>query len=268
MKKCLKKYLDSFRLKKEHAYTLVVDACFWMLMIVSAILFSSLLQKKAGPLIKGQSPEQFQEMLLTMAPEQAQAFLSNLQGLVVMFAVGTIILLVGGLFLFSLSRKLIWDKLVHNKFDKKKYWRWNLLNLVLVIPIIIFALIFGLFRIIFGYLFSLFKSQMVLDAFYNLFNLAALLILLVFVFLTYYSFSHKYRVWDSIGSAFELLKKKKIWVTFFWALATVIILAVLSWPLAYLFRQSTIMITVNAVISVLFVVWLRVYLVQTVKRWF
>ena len=42
MNKHLKKYLHSFKLKKEHAYTLVVDVCFWMLMIVKPSLLPSI----------------------------------------------------------------------------------------------------------------------------------------------------------------------------------------------------------------------------------
>ncbi|MFH1682649.1 MAG: hypothetical protein ABIA37_02520 [Candidatus Woesearchaeota archaeon] len=268
MNKHLKHYWDSFKLKKEHAYTLLVDVVFWLLMAISVILFGSLLQKKAEALSNGQSPEQLQQMLLSMQPEQAQAFLSSLQGLVITFVIGAIIVVVGGLLLFSLSRKLIWDKLLGHKFDKKKYWRWNLLNLVLIIPLVIYAFVFGLLRLLFGYLFSLFKSQVILDAFYNLFNLAALLIFLMFIFLVYYSFSHKYKVWDSIGAAFGLFKKKT-WLMFLWALATAIVLSVVVWPIAYLLRyHSTLLIILNGAISVLFIIWLRVYLFRTVKGFF
>ncbi|GAF84563.1 unnamed protein product [marine sediment metagenome] len=217
---------------------------------------------------QGKTTEQLQQMLLSMDPGQAEAFLSNIKGFVITFVLGLIVILVGGLLLYSLSRKLIWDYLLEKKFNKKTYWRWNLLNLALIIPLLIYFFAFGLVRLILGYLVSLFKSQVVSAVFYDLVNLFFLFILVIFVFLVYYFFTEKYKVWESIGSAFNLIKTKwkDIQPMFLLIVGTAVVLSVVLWPIGKLFAyQQGVLIGINIVVSLLFIAWMRIYVLRSIK---
>ncbi len=269
MNKHFKNYLNSFRLKKEYWNTLLIDVVFLGVISSVLIFFGSLLKEKAYMISQGKTTEQLQQMLLSMDPGLAQAFLSNLKGFVITFALGLIVILVGGLLLYSLSRKLIWDYLLGKEFNKKTYWRWNLLNLVLIVPIIIYLFAFGLVRLVLGYGVSLFKSQIVLDVFYNLANLFLLFILIVFIFLVYYNFAKEYKVWESVGKAFHLIKIKwkRIWPMFLLVLGTAVVLSLILWPVGRLFAyQTSVLMGVNIAISLLFLAWMRIYVFRTVEE--
>ncbi len=268
MNKHLKSYFNSFKLKKEYWHTLLIDTGFLAVIGLIVFLFGYLIKRKSEVISQGQSIEQIQQMLLSMQPEQAQAFSANLQGFVATFVIGAIVILVGGLFLYSLSRKLIWDYLLKKKV-KKTYWRWNLLNLVLIIPVVIYLFAFGIIRLLLGYLVSLFNSQIVLNIFYGLANLFLLFILFIFVFLVYYSFAKEYKVWESIGKAFNLIKIKwkSIWPMFLLITGTAIVLSLILWPIGKLLvYQPSLLIGINLVISLLFCVWMRIYTFKTIKN--
>lgn len=269
MNKHIRNYLNSFKLKKAHLYTLLVDAGFVGVMFLVLSFFGNLIRKKAELISQGKTAEQLQEMLLSMQPGEAEAYLAGLQGFVITFIIGIIVTVVGGLLLYSLSRKLVWSHLLGEKFNKKRYWRWNLLNLALIIPLLLYFLAFGLVRLMLGYLFSLFKSQVVLSTFYNIANLFLLFILLIFVFLVYYNFNKNYKVWEGIGKAFNLMKIrwKRIWPMLLLILGTAIVLGVVFWPIGRMFiYQPNILMGINAGVSLFFLAWMRIYVFRMVKE--
>lgn len=269
MNKHFKNYLTSFKLKKEYWHTLLIDAAFLGAIVSVFIFFGNLLKEKAYMISQGKTTEQLQQMLLSMDPELAQAFLSNIKVFVITFALGLIVVLAGGLLFYSLSRKLIWDCLLEKKFDKKTYWKWNLLNLVLIIPAAVYLFAFGLARLILGYGVSLFKSQMVLDEFYNLANLFLLFIFIIFIFLVYYNFVKEYKVWESIGKAFHLIKIKwkRIWPMFLLIMGTAVVLSLVLWPVGRLFAyQAPVLVGINIAVSLLFLAWIRIYVFGTIKE--
>lgn len=260
-------YFNSFKFNKTHGYILAVEAVFILIMVVLLLFFGGMLEQKAMELSNGKTTEQIQQMLLS-DQAFAETFLSQMQGLVVWFVVAAVVILLGGLLLFSLSRKLIWGKLNHQCFDKNTYWKWNLLNIVLALPLFIYILLFGIIKSIFGYLIALMQSQIVLNAFNNLINLAGVILFSTFIFLTYYSFHSSYKVWESIGKAFEIYKNrwKRLRTVLAFCFGTALLLSLILWPLTYLFRyQETLLIIINLVISLLFIVWMRVYIYKAVE---
>jgi len=267
MGKTIKNYLHSFKLKKEHWYTLFVDLGFVGAMVLLFYFLGDMLKEKAELISQGKTTEQIQQMLLS-SPEQAEVFLASLKGFVLTFAIGAGIILIGGLLIYSLSRKLIWDHLLKKKFNRKFYWKWNSLNLVLIVLAVIYLFASGLVRLVLGYLFSLFKSQAVLEMFYNLSNMFFLFLFVIFIFLVYYSFSNKYKVWESIGHAFHLIKtKKELRPVFLLVPLTAMILALVLWPLGNKFvNQQNILIGINIAVSLLFLAWIRVYVFKTARE--
>jgi len=268
MNKHFRNYLNSFKFKKEYWYSLLIDTGFLGIIGLVMFFFGSLIQRKAYLISQGRTAEQLQQMILSMQSEQMQAYLSSLKSFVLVFALGMIIILVGGLFLYSLSRSLIWNRLLEKKFSKKRYWKWNLLNLVLIIPIIVYLLVFGLVRVILGYVVSLFGSQIVLNIFYSLVSLIFLFALVIFVFLVYYSFAGKYKVWESIGEAFRLIKMKwkRIWPVFLLVLGTAIVVSLILWPIGRLLvYQQAVLVGINLAVSLLFIAWMRIYVFKMVK---
>ncbi|MBR9683051.1 hypothetical protein GOV03_00750, partial [Candidatus Woesearchaeota archaeon] len=246
--------------------TLLVDAGFIGVMFLLISYFGNLLQETALAIGNGKTTEQIQQMLIS-SPEQAEVFLASLKGLVFTFAAGAAAVFIGGLLLYSLSRKLIWDYLLKKKFNKRTYWKWNSLNLVLTIMAVVYLFVSGLFRLLIEYLFSIFKNQTMLDIIYNFTNLVILFAFVVFLFLVYHSFAKKYKVWGSIGEAFHLIKtKKEVKWLFLFVPVTAMILAILLWPLnGRLVGQPDTLLIINTVVSLSLLVWARGYVFRTVK---
>lgn len=229
----------------------------------------NIVKQKADAISNGQTPEQIQQMLLNMQSGQSEALLANIQSFVFIFIVCLVVIVVGGLFLFSLSRKLIWSRLTGRRFGKKKYWKWNLLNLSLVIPAIVYLFLLGLVRLIFGNILSLLKNQTILDVFYSIFNLFLFFTLIIFIFLIYYSFTEKYKIWDSIGDASQIVKSKwkRIWPMFLLIVFTAFILSSVLLLVMKIFKfQANILTGMNLVVSLLFLAWMRIYVYKTIKN--
>ena len=266
MNKHIKNYLRSFKFKKEHWYTLIVDGLFLGILTGTLFLFNSLIVQKAYLISNGKTADEIKQMLLSMDPVKAQAFLDTLKSFVFTFAIGLIILVVGGWFLFSLSRKLIWNHLTKHR---TKYWRWNVLNLVLIVPLLIYLILFGLTKIIFNSLIAIINNQFWVSFFNSAFNLFFLMGFISFTFLIYYNFSKKYEAWDSIGKSFHLIRKKwsRIWPLFLLSLGSAVILSALLWPVTKLFTiQSTGAVAFSGVVSLFYLAWFRLYLFRTIKE--
>jgi len=266
LNKHLTDYFHSFKLKKEQWYPFLVDSVFLFLFTWAVVFFSNLITSKAYLISQGKTADQLKQMLLSMEIDKATAFLSGLKSFFLTFIIGLIVIVIGSLLLFSLSRKLIWTYLLKKKTP---YWKWNGLNLVLIIQVIIFLLIFGVLRILLGTIFTLFKSQIVLDIFYALFSLFTGIILVLYLFLVYFSFTEKYAVWNSIGQAFHLIKVKwsNLWPAFLLILATFGILSLLLWPLNYwLVSYKTLLLILNTLLTLFFLAWARVYWFHHIKE--
>lgn len=269
MRGYLKNYLKSFRLKKEHAYIFLVDVLFMGIVYLLFTSFNWYLDGKMGALSAGKGPEQIQQMMLAMGPEQLQAFMGNLTYFLVFFLVGLVLLVGLTWSLLSLSRGLIWNKLLGRKLTRKNYWRWNWLNLALIVPLVGYLMVGGAVKLVLLFVFKMISSNLVFLEIANaLTGLLIGLLFLVFLFSVYYSFTIKYRVWESIGEAFHLLKTrwKRIWPALLLVWLTSLVMALVLWPISKLFvYRPQILFGINIGISLLFLSWMRVYFFRAVK---
>lgn len=261
MKLHLKTYLNTFR-EKKILTTFLIDALLTGILYFLFVAFGSLIQKKALLLTNGQAPEKIQEMLLTN-PEQAQSFLAGLQSFLFLFIGGLILLLAITILLYSLAQFLIWNHLLNKKTT---YWRWNMLNLALIIPSLVYLLLFLVIKILLNAVLPLLKSPTLINFLNNIIIFFFLFVFVLFLFLTYYSFAHKYKVWESIGEGFHLIKtnSRKLGIMLLLVLLTAVIIGFLNYPLSKLFPDEPgVIVFIDVLLSLLFLAWTRVYLVKT-----
>jgi len=146
MNKHLQQYIDSFKVKKVFWVTFLTDLIFFGAVGLIFSQFSTYLQHKSVEIMAGRTPEQIQQLILS-APEQALPFLEQLKSFLFV-SVGTLALLVILTFLlFSLEQAFIWNTLQQKKVTSKTYWRWNLLHLGLIIPLLLYGLGAGIVKL-------------------------------------------------------------------------------------------------------------------------
>ncbi len=280
MNKNIQHYLDSFKLGKQFATTFLVDLVSLSLIIFSFTWFSSYTQQRSLELLQGRTTEELQQMLLSLNPEQLAPFLASLKWFLITSLMGIVILAIGSVFLFSYSQARIWNYLQGKKVTKNNYWRWNLLNLSLLVPFIIFFATMLVVKLVMMLLLNI--PPKLMPVFYlthsNLMENIRLIIdgaalfymvvlFIVIIFFIYHHFVKSYKVWDSIGAGFSTFKKqwKKallivLFVTVSALIATVILLpikkALIFYPL-----YSTLL---NVLLAAFFLAWLRWYVFNSI----
>ena len=276
-----KNYLNSFKVKKTFWYTLTVDFIFFVIFTLIFATFGAYVQRKSYSLTGGKSPAEIQQLMLA-SPEQAAVFLTQIKSFLSFVIIGAIILITVSLLLYSLSRALIWYKLNGKKLTKKNYWRWNALNLALIFPLFIFAIAFLIIKLLMSLLLEFFLTfnlqfyyanttfvEFTTTIFNGLVSFFLSLFIIIFILLFYYSYTHKNKVWVSIGSAFGLFKKKwkQIWVILLFGLLTGVVLTLITYPLKQLLIYNPIISTIlQLIIGLLFINWLRLYLFKTISH--
>ena len=133
MNKNIQHYLDSFKLGKQFATTFITDFASLLIIILSFIWFSSYTQQRSLELLQGRSTAELQQMLLSLNPEQLAPFLASLKWFLITSLAGLTLLVVASVFLFSYSQARTWNYLHGKEVTSKNYWRWNLLNLSLLV---------------------------------------------------------------------------------------------------------------------------------------
>ena len=262
------KILKSFKFTKKHFYTILIDfITFWVIALL-LISFGFLLQSKMGVLMPKEGIEASKLYLLSAPVEELQQYASQMQQFVVLLILGMILLLFGSLFIFSYSRALIWNKLLNKKLTRKSYWKWNWLNLSLLVLSIFYVLIYLIVKLIFLTIITVFNNPSVNVISNSATNLIAIIIYLVILFLIYMNFTEKHSVFQSIGTAFKTIKEKwsKIWRFFLMVLLVVAILSALLYPLGIWlqYRPRAIQI-IGMLVTFLFLAWVRIYLLRTIK---
>ena len=275
MNKTIQHYLDSFKLGKQFTVTFLTDLASLLIIILSFIWFSSYTQQRSLELLQGRSTAELQQMLLSLNPEQLAPFLASLKWFLITSLAGLTLLVVASVFLFSYSQARTWNYLHGKEVTSKNYWRWNLLNLSLLVPLLLFLGVILIVKIAAMVLLNI--PPKLLPVFYftysNLMENIRLMIdgailfymvvlFIVIVFFIYHHFVKSYKIWDSIGAGFSTFKKqcKKVLLLVLFAtlsavLATVILLpikkALIFYPL-----YSTLL---NIVMAAFFLAWLRCY---------
>ena len=272
-KKSWNEYLDSFKFGKRYFTTLLIDGGFVLLIAGLFFSFSSLVSAKSQGILQGKAPEQLQQYLLSASPEQLQSVYGSLQAFLFTSIGGIIILSLATLFLCSLARALIWNLLIKKKLTKQTYWRWNLLNLALIIPLVGFLVGYVVVKFVLVLIVGFITSNPAPgEIIAMLINIVFIVFVLNFFFLTYYGFVRRYKVWESIGQGFEELKNKfgSLYKMMSLQVITVIIISVaISLILKYggklfLLPASTGSV-VNVVMSLLIVAWIRIYTFKAVS---
>jgi len=266
MNKHLRNYIRSFRFGKDYLYTLGLDVLFFGIIALALYSFNKLVTQQAYLISNGKTTVELKQMLMSMDPVKAQAMLASLKSFVFTFVVGIVILVVGGFLLYSLSRKLIWNRLTGHK---TKYWRWNILNLVLLIPLLIYLIFYSLVKIFLGSIISLMKNQIWINIFDSILSLGLLIGFLIFLYLVYSIFCKKYEVWESMGLGFKLIKKKwsRIWPLFIFSIITGLGVSLIWIPFnTWFFGQTIILGIISGGLSLIYLAWLRIYLYHTVKE--
>ncbi len=265
--KLLEQYLQSFQQKKILPVFLI-DFFFYGLLFLLAFLYATFLRAKSSALAGIQSAEQLQQMLLS-SPEQAQLFLDSLKSFMLIFVAGAIVLLAFLILGYSYTRKMVWNYLRQKKSGK--FGKWILLNFVLLAVLVLYLVIVFIVRLILNYLLSLISQPAVSQFLSSLLALASLLLFLAFVFLVYCLFAGKYKVWESIGDTFSLIKTrgKELWKFFLLVLATGtiinLLLSLVPGRIGYFFAHPLAFSLLSTGLFLLFLAWMQVYLVKTME---
>ncbi len=274
MNKTLQQFVNSFKLGKDFSYTFLVDAITLSLLYLAVNFWLSWWSSE------------LQSMLVLFQSFGSGQIPSTIPGQwsVLFLVFGTpLLLILSGLFLYSFSQALIWNYLDRKKLTHKTYRRWNALNLALVFPLLGFVLIFVLVKILVSLLLNL--ILVLIPVFYvthaalldnirvavnNAVSFYLILLFLSLVFFISYSFVKKYRVWASLAAGFTLFGKKWKQLLLMLVLATLAasLLSLVMLPInqRLLYSPPLVSALVNLIVAVLFLAWLRLYIVKTVAH--
>ncbi|MEK6809425.1 MAG: hypothetical protein AABY40_02020 [Nanoarchaeota archaeon] len=280
MNKILQHYLDSFRLGKQFAATFLIDLITISSIIFAFIWFSSYAQRRSLELLQGRTTAELQQMMLSLNPEQLAPFLTSLKWFLATSLAGLLILIIGSVLLFSYAQARTWNYLHGKKVAANNYWRWNLLDLSLSVPFLLFLGVLLVVKMIMLLLLSIPSKLMPL--FYlthrNLMENIRLvvdgaalfyvvLLFIIIVFLICDNFVKSYKVWDSIGAGFSVFKKhsKKVLLLVLFATISALIATLILLPIkkALIFypMYSTLL---NVMVAGFFLAWLRMYVFRAV----
>ncbi len=282
MNKHFKNYLDSFKLTKNHLFTFLIDAVLFSLIFFSFSYAGAVLQRKSVEVLQGKSAEEIQTLLASSSPEQLLPFLMQLKSFLIWSLIGIAALILISFLLFSFSQAVIWYHLLKKKLAFKNYWRWNLLDLFLIIPLVLFGLLYFIIRLLSALLINLgFSLAPKFNLLHPVFmqnvrlfingtvNFFCSVIILVILLLICYQFAFKYKVWAAVGSGFSLLKRKwkNLGRLILFSTATGLVLMLITLPLkTALLNSPLILNVVNLVVALAFLAWLRIYLFKTIAE--
>ena len=279
MRKIFRGFLDSFKLDKDFGYTFLADAVTFSLIFTAFTLFASYIQEKSVGIMQGRSIEEIQQ-LAASGTEQLLPFLTEVRSFLFWSLAALLFLVIASFCLYSYSQAVIWNHLENKKVSRKTYWRWNALNLVLLLPIAGFSIvyliakiflllaidfIYGWFPIFYVTHASLMDSvRMAVTGIVGFYLILVFMLLILFI---YHGFSKKYKVWEAVSSGFILLKQKgrKALILLLFAVGTAEILTLLT----SLLRQPLMYTTplaaaiVNIILVASFLAWLRLYVFKT-----
>jgi len=237
------------------------------------------MQRKSLSFTGGMGPAEVQQLMLA-SPEKAAVFLSDIKSFLVVIIIGIVVLVTLAVLSYSLSQAWIWNYLHNKKLTKQNYWKWNTLNLALIFPLLIFGLGFFIVKLLFSWFITFLLTinlkfyyahpnfvEIVQTIFNGVVSFFMLLLIMVFLFLAYHCFVQRYKVWSSIGAAFELykLKWKQIWKVMLWALLTGIILNLIMYPLRTSLQfHPLILLLLQLVVGLLFISWFRLCLLNKI----
>ncbi len=252
-------FVRSFK-DKRITKVFLIDFLFFTIFLLAVLGFNSYMEGQSSQI--GVSAEELQELMVNN-PLEAKAILSSLTGFFTLFIVGFLFIFIGGFIAYSYTRKLVWNRLSHNR---TKLWRWTGINITLLIVYILFLPIFLIIRFLATTLLGFFGITSIYSN--NIITLASLLFLVIFTFLTYYNFSLCYQVFNSIGKTFSIIKRRwnRLWRAYLFIMLTTILLSlVTSFLKKQLLYQATLYSIITGISTLLLFAWIRIYLVRIIK---
>jgi len=256
----LKTYLHSFKPSKKMLYLFLIDMVLVGILLGALLFFNGFLNSQAEALTGGKPVDEFKAGLLSASEGQAKEVLGQVKVLALSLFLGGALLLIFSLLIFSYSTKLSWELLL-SKFSWKTYWRWNGLTIVLTLFAGLWALVYLGFFFLIRVVFS--ADHFLVLWFLRLLGLIFILLFLLLAFLVNYSFVHKYRVWESLGEGFHLLKKF-FPQPFLLITATCVLMSIITFLLGKLTSQELIYNLISGILFLLFLAWMRIYLVKII----
>jgi len=282
MIKWFKEYISTFKFTFDFWSTFLVDYIFFAGFYFIFTWFSDYVNGQSKVLLGGKTVEQIQQSFTPENAQQSLAFLSQLHSFLWIFVIGLVLLVLGGFVLFGLEQAVIWYHFERKKVSWRTYWKWNVFNIVLIIPLVLYGVFYLLVTLVFGSIFGwiaglsptlYFKAPSIFQEvvkFLNSvvsFSLGIWLLLLLFVM--WQAFANKYTVWASIGEGFSLfwVKRKKLVRVFCFALPTAVLFTLVAIPIRMLFASvATLSMAFDLFVLFFFIGWLRLVVVGMLRE--
>ncbi|HLC19901.1 MAG TPA: hypothetical protein VJK72_03205 [Candidatus Nanoarchaeia archaeon] len=237
---------------------LAAEALTWIL-LGAGVWFAALrIRTAAQELTAGQSPETFQNYLLSLPPEQLAAFAGQLKAFVIQFFALVVVVPIALFLVFAVSRAVVWHLLEKREWHVR-YRRWIGMSLIAVVLFVVAFAIYGVLKLIF----ASFLGNTLLSI-VNVLVLSLLWCGYLIMKFTAFSFFMKHdAIWSSWGHAFAQLKHRRNLIVLGSAVALLIVLQIVQYPLrSWYFLHPMGAIVVPLVLLLLFVTWLRLFVVN------
>ena len=248
MKHIWNKFKESWRVDIRFLYVFLLDLLFYAIFVPCFLLYVFFINKKAeilGNILGTQDVASY----MTAASEFELSLMTiDMKSFVLTFIIGAIIVFLIGLFAYSLSRILLWNLLAKKKFNFVKYLKFNLLNLMLLISLLIVGLIYSLLMFISRLVFAILFLFLALAVIY-------------FIFILYLEFVKTGRIFHSIGNTFKKMDKRVYLLSLPVFLIISFILTVIG-----LFISQNLYSIIAAAVYILFAVWMRFFVFETQKE--
>ncbi len=208
------------------------------------------------------------ESTLVTNPQAAQQFLQDLANVYVVFGVVVIITIILTFLIYAISRNYLYSTFLKQKFVLKNSWKWLVIPFIFFLLLIPFIILSLLIHLIFSSIAGLFNSEMLSIITNNYLNLLLVIIFTVFIFIYHYIFAKKRELWSAIGDSFDFIikKPKKFSFLLLYAFLTgVVINLLLLLPAVYLPYYFTLNQILASAMIILYLGWLRVYLLKILK---
>lgn len=239
---------NSFKLDKRFIFVILFDLLFYAIIIPCFFAYAYLINKQAEIMQNLIGTEDIASYLFSASPAEISFLTGDMRVLVLTFVAGAIILFLIGLFSYSLSRSLIWNYLLEKKFSLKRYLKFNVLNLILLIAFFIIFSIYSILMLLSRWVFGIILIFFMLAIFY-------------FIFALYIEYSRTGRIFHSIGNAFKRMDKK----VYLLSLPVFIIIIIISIAIGLFIAQSLYTI-VTVLLIIVFAGWMRVLVLEMQKK--
>lgn len=266
MNKHLAHYFKSFDLDKKFWKTFLLDLITIGLILVIFFSFTGFLTAQAKKMNGGLSSEELKAQLLGGSENFNQEYLNKTRAFALIFSIGSILVVLSALFLFSYSRKLVWQVYTNKK---SKYWKWNWVSLILILASVIYFLLVSLIELLISAIFNI-SNQVAYFYFSKTISSIFLFIYLIFMFFTFIHFNSSYKVWVSFNSAFKLIKRKwpDLWKAFLFIMLTAVAYSFITYVIqkAMIYQPEVRRAVVSGIVLLFLIAWIRKYIFSIVKE--